>query len=96
MATKVQSKPRRINPSQEYNIQRMIEANAFPWLSGFSERHRRREYAEIIAKDSTGKNLLKAVRNSSGKRSEYLIKGRCLQRFIKKYELGIKLQKQRI
>ncbi len=93
--TKARQSERSIEPRREYNIRAMIDADVFPWIRA-SERHKYREYAEIIAKDYLGDNMLGAVRIPHGQRSEYLIKGRALIEFIKVYGPGLKLAKQRI
>ncbi len=90
-----QSKQSTIEPRKEYNLRAMIDADVFSWIRA-SERHKYREYAEIVAKDYLGDNVLGAVRIPHGQRSEYLIKGRALTEFIKVYGPGLKLAKQRI
>jgi hypothetical protein len=90
MTTIISLKTGRIVPSKMYNIQTMIELNIFPWLTGFSDRHMRREYAEIIARDALGENLLGV---SGCRRGEYLIKGKALKQFIKVYGPGLALAK---
>jgi hypothetical protein len=80
-----------IKPEKEYNIKAMIDADAFPWITG-SERKKYRRYAAIIQADFEGENMLMATRVPEGQKMRYIVKGRAIKRFIKVYGPGLRLQ----
>ncbi|MDE2022430.1 MAG: hypothetical protein KGI71_05980 [Patescibacteria group bacterium] len=80
-----------IDPTKGYNLKGMIDANAFPWITG-SERKKYRRYASIIQADFDGENMLMAMKAHEDKRSRYFIKGRAIIKFIKVYGPGLALK----
>lgn len=80
-----------IDPAKEYNIKAMIDADAFPWITG-SERKKYRRYASIIQADFNGENVLMATRTQEGQKARYLVKGRAIIKFIKVYGPGLALE----
>jgi len=68
-----------IDPKREYTATEILDQKLFPWA-----RHPQ-TLARMISKDLTGENLLEAQVFGEGKRKRYLIKGRSISKFLKKY-----------
>lgn len=80
---------KRVDPSMEYDIAKMLENKIFWWLTDF------RSYVGVIMQDYKNDNLLKTDIKGEGRGIQYVIKGKNIINFIETYGDGIAFQSMR-
>lgn len=69
----------KINPRKDYTSTDILRENLFPWA-----KHPL-TLKKLIRKDAQGENLLEVKIEGVGRQTRYLIKGKNLLRFTRKY-----------
>ena len=79
------SRSQDIKPNKTYNLPDLMRMNVFWWIKD------RRQYQRIFELDAKYLNLLQVEITGEGRGKRYLVKGRNIIKFFRKYEYGINL-----